>query len=197
MNTIRNTLEDFECREGFLKCNNGFQCYNATWRCDDKIFCSDGSDEKGCGVHSRWRSRQGVDRDYYLQSMVERSREGDTVAAEWSLCLSGVSTTCDDGRRCFLDFLRCDGQAACADGSDEHHCLNYTCPPEKVKCADLETCVFREYVCDGVRHCADGSDELSCGTPIRQEPRTSTTQRRRPATKRRQLAAPSPRGGGR
>ncbi|XP_014666273.1 PREDICTED: low-density lipoprotein receptor-like [Priapulus caudatus] len=80
----------------------------------------------------------------------------------WSLCLKDVSLPCSDQKRCYLQELRCDGRMACADGSDEWNCQNFTCSPEKVKCGDNIVCIWWDWICDGVEQCPDASDEARC-----------------------------------
>uniref|UniRef100_A0A8C6ZA62 Uncharacterized protein n=1 Tax=Nothoprocta perdicaria TaxID=30464 RepID=A0A8C6ZA62_NOTPE len=70
----------------------------------------------------------------------------------------------------------CDGEADCADGSDETRC-GRPCPLQHLPCAQGAQCVPYDHLCDGVPHCRDGSDESAerCGE---RPPRRS--QRREP-----------------
>lgn len=65
---------------------------------------------------------------------------------------------CDNGQ-CVASSLRCDGDLACTDNSDERDCA---CLSSELKCGN-GNCVRVNNLCDGVQHCPDGSDEANCG----------------------------------
>lgn len=65
---------------------------------------------------------------------------------------------CDNGQ-CVASSLRCDGDLACTDNSDERDCA---CLSSELKCGN-GNCVRVSNLCDGVQHCPDGSDEANCG----------------------------------
>ena len=71
------------------------------------------------------------------------------VACEWT-CKDKTSNRCSEG----TIYLRCDGHADCADGSDEKGCPTFTCKDG--------THVPAPERCDGFSDCADGSDEADC-----------------------------------
>ena len=64
---------------------------------------------------------------------------------------------CDNGQ-CVASSLRCDGDLACTDNSDERDCA---CLSSELKCGN-GNCVRVNNLCDGVQHCPDGSDEANC-----------------------------------
>ena len=66
---------------------------------------------------------------------------------------------CDNGQ-CVASSLRCDGDMACTDNSDEQDCA---CLSNELKCGNGD-CVPVTNLCDGVEHCPDGSDEANCGS---------------------------------
>lgn len=68
---------------------------------------------------------------------------------------------CDNGE-CVASSLRCDGDIACLDKSDENNCA---CLSDELKCDD-GSCVHVTKLCDGVKDCAEGSDETNCGEEL-------------------------------
>lgn len=66
--------------------------------------------------------------------------------------------SCDNGQ-CVASSLRCDGDMACLDNSDEHNC---TCLSVEFKCGS-GACIHVTKLCDGVKDCPEGSDETNCG----------------------------------
>ncbi|XP_078375556.1 uncharacterized protein LOC144658924 [Oculina patagonica] len=67
---------------------------------------------------------------------------------------------CDNGE-CVSSSLRCDGDMACLDNSDEQNCA---CLSNEFKC-DRGACVHVTKLCDGVKDCPEGSDETNCAKP--------------------------------
>ena len=65
---------------------------------------------------------------------------------------------CDNGQ-CVASSLRCDGDMACLDNSDEQNCA---CSSDEFKCGS-GACVHVTKLCDGVKDCPEGSDETNCG----------------------------------
>ena len=65
---------------------------------------------------------------------------------------------CDNGQ-CIASSLRCDGDMACLDNSDEQNCA---CLSDEFNCGS-GTCVDVTELCDGVKDCPEGSDETNCG----------------------------------
>ena len=59
--------------------------------------------------------------------------------------------------------MRCDGDLACLDKSDEKDC---TCLSDQLNCV-TGGCVPVIALCDGRNDCPDGSDELKCGEFVR------------------------------
>lgn len=69
---------------------------------------------------------------------------------------------CDNGE-CVSSSLRCDGDMACLDNSDEQNCA---CLSNEFKC-DRGACVHVTKLCDGVKDCPEGSDETNCGRKVK------------------------------
>lgn len=65
---------------------------------------------------------------------------------------------CDNGQ-CVMSSLRCDGDVACLDESDEKDCA---CLSNEFKCND-GLCLHLTKLCDGQKDCSEGSDEANCG----------------------------------
>uniref|UniRef100_A0A8C6QBC8 Low density lipoprotein receptor-related protein 8, apolipoprotein e receptor n=1 Tax=Nothobranchius furzeri TaxID=105023 RepID=A0A8C6QBC8_NOTFU len=80
---------------------------------------------------------------------------------------STTEFACKNGQ-CLPSRWRCDGEAECADGSDEAEaiCSRQTCPPEKFDCGGITSkCVSLSWRCDGERDCENGADEEQCACP--------------------------------
>ncbi|GLG98228.1 Modular serine protease, partial [Gryllus bimaculatus] len=70
---------------------------------------------------------------------------------------------CNSGQ-CVDQFVICDGEKNCDDGSDEtsRACQNIGCPSYAYRCA-YGACVNSGARCNNKQECADGSDEAGCG----------------------------------
>ena len=55
----------------------------------------------------------------------------------------------------------CDGKIDCPGGSDENHCMNYSCTGLFL-CQSISQCVLIADDCDGVKDCVNGDDEFNC-----------------------------------
>lgn len=78
------------------------------------------------------------------------------------MCGAG-ETECADGYGCVKTSQMCDGQAQCADGSDERNCTqNRGCMPGDWTCRN-KLCIPIELRCNGRNDCVDDSDEEACG----------------------------------
>ena len=64
---------------------------------------------------------------------------------------------CKNGE-CVKENLRCDGDSACTDDSDEDNC---ECPYNKFACLDGK-CLPASAVCNGINDCSKGDDENNC-----------------------------------
>lgn len=63
-------------------------------------------------------------------------------------------------RGCVAAAVRCNGDYACDDKSDEKHCP--PCHNGYFECTLEKRCIDHSLVCDGASHCSDGSDEQFC-----------------------------------
>ncbi|KAK3521954.1 hypothetical protein QTP70_020467, partial [Hemibagrus guttatus] len=70
---------------------------------------------------------------------------------------------CFDGTLCVMRSLVCDGQAQCADRSDELNCNQYAgCLSGDWTCKN-SICISLSLRCNGFNDCGDNSDEEGCG----------------------------------
>ncbi|XP_064364124.1 SCO-spondin-like [Dromaius novaehollandiae] len=139
------------CAPGQLLCPDG-SCIGSAKVCDGTWDCGDGSDESP-----------------------ERCAAARATAVPASLLTVPANRTaappcgryefpCGSGG-CKPRGWVCDGEADCADGSDELGC-NRTCGLERFPCALGAECIPYAQLCDGVPHCRDRSDESAdnCGS---------------------------------
>lgn len=136
---------------------DGFECFNETQRCDGKMDCESGLDEKDCQVCSpdERPCRSGRGCYTYEQTCdlkpdcVDNTDETDCEYA----CTGRYK--CIDGRGCYSEIERCDGVRNCEDRSDEANCYR------RFQCDDGNYIPHSEW-CDGLENCKDGSDEQGC-----------------------------------
>ncbi|XP_029018451.1 very low-density lipoprotein receptor [Betta splendens] len=125
-------------------------CLAANLLCDGVKNCLDGTDEANC--------EQLIENGYSKE-------EGTDVAAAFvgsSSSMCGFSQKpCRDNIGCVPYNHLCDGEADCADGSDEDQCLS-ECEMDQFQCAHRKKCIEKSQRCDGVPQCQDRSDELGC-----------------------------------
>ncbi|XP_066507849.1 prolow-density lipoprotein receptor-related protein 1 [Hoplias malabaricus] len=163
------------CKSPSVLCEGTSICISQTLRCDGKMDCPDGSDEKSC-LNSCPKMGDFLCKDRRIcieRSLVcdgnpdcaDGSEEMDcpTIATKITAplrCRLG-SKLCNDSSDCVLLDHVCDGETDCKDGSDEEGC-DLQCNPGQFQCVRGKKCIERKQVCDGTPQCQDGSDELNC-----------------------------------
>lgn len=116
-------------------------------RCDGKIDCPDGTDERDCGQKKDCEPNEfacnnfeclpkmfkcdsdldcidGSDEVACVPSKMHNSTESKAKVE----CVMGHGYFCDNGTKCVLPAQLCDGKRDCVDGSDEEgsHCQTST-----------------------------------------------------------------------
>ncbi|XP_058821183.1 basement membrane-specific heparan sulfate proteoglycan core protein isoform X2 [Topomyia yanbarensis] len=148
-----------QCNGYQFRCLSDSKCIPLEKRCNRRLDCIDGSDEKGC-------ARCDKD-DFHCDNgyCIPRKQRCD----RWHQCSDGSDEkdcdksctsnefTCHSGD-CIDKSYVCNGIQDCLDGSDEHNCSRQC---SEFTCSD-NSCVPKEKICDGFNDCMDGSDEFAC-----------------------------------
>lgn len=133
-------------KDSQFKCNSG-KCIPLSWRCDGDEDCPDADDEKDC---------KAITCDPLREFQCTRDS---------ALPLHSSSIR-DLRARCIPRNWVCDGEADCADASDERGCHNITCGADQFTCEEFKghsrVCIPLNWRCDGQNDCVDMSDEANC-----------------------------------
>ncbi|XP_077862656.1 uncharacterized protein LOC102808992 [Saccoglossus kowalevskii] len=148
--------DDCECIDKKeYKCSDTGRCIKSSKRCDGVDDCVDGNDEKNCEFC------------YFLSRKHADKHAPNYICQLTQLQLSNTFFQCDDGRTCFPQYYRCDGDFDCLDKTDETGCANRSISDDNVTCPDTmfkceEKCIQDMWVCDGFVDCLDAKDEIGC-----------------------------------
>ena len=100
-------------------CKRSFYCADGTFtmtgRCDQKLDCPDGADERGC--------REFVCGDVLVSAALECDPENCPPTLPHPFCVASDPSRflCDDGTEVDISLV-CDGNPDCANGRDEQYC---------------------------------------------------------------------------
>ncbi|KAK4295458.1 hypothetical protein Pmani_031978 [Petrolisthes manimaculis] len=124
------------CRDAAGEC----MCVGNELRCDGRLDCPGGEDERGC-----------------------RREHCDGLPPIKANCTGPDQFNCSNGVYCVSVLWLCDGDFDCLDRSDEANCTKNMCKATDHRCGDGH-CIYGNWVCDGEPDCSDESDERSCNT---------------------------------
>ena len=160
-----------------FRCSTSGECLELSHRCDDKLDCLDGSDEKNCEDKSKLKcdvsqfmckdGRQCIP----VSQRCDSHYNCDDMSDEDECTTTLKDNRCRDNQmQCQSGFCldvtqRCDGHDDCGDGWDEREelCEKVDCPKDFFKCTSGQ-CVPSSAVCNSKIDCADSSDEhADCG----------------------------------
>ncbi|XP_065093365.1 very low-density lipoprotein receptor-like isoform X1 [Ochlerotatus camptorhynchus] len=156
-------FEGDECGVHEFQCLLDRVCIPMEYRCNSRLDCFDGSDEKGCesckeddfhcdNGHCIPMS-QRCDRFHQCSDgSDEKGCKTETCSTQEFTCLSG---------ECINDRDYCNGIADCDDGSDERDCPRKCDDRYEFTCSD-GSCIAKENHCNDNDDCPDGSDEIGC-----------------------------------
>ncbi|XP_063693303.1 low-density lipoprotein receptor-like [Bolinopsis microptera] len=161
----------FVCPEGETKCGDVDECVPNSGLCNGAAACSNGFDEspelcasyqcpaeyEKCADGLQCFQSAGKCDKYKVSHCNDKS---DDMGCDCKL----NEMMCADGNGCALVLKKCDGQAQCADGSDESDDICYdlgVCSKGTKLCTSGNQCISIATMCDGTVNCDDGSDEDS------------------------------------
>uniref|UniRef100_A0AC35U3P2 EGF-like domain-containing protein n=1 Tax=Rhabditophanes sp. KR3021 TaxID=114890 RepID=A0AC35U3P2_9BILA len=166
INPARNcTAEQFKCTSG--------QCIQKSFECDNEADCLDGSDENNeCANRdcpkgwTRCATSYRCIPDWAICSdtSADHCRDGN-ADQKCPACDPVGEFKCADSNKCIPQRWKCDGEADCADMSDE---LDPSCGGTSRPCSESEfrcdngKCIPDSKVCDGSINCPTGIDEDNC-----------------------------------
>ncbi|MGH0153390.1 UNVERIFIED_CONTAM: hypothetical protein FKN15_041923 [Acipenser sinensis] len=143
------------CAPGQLVCGDG-SCLGREKVCDGVPDCQDGADESEAHCHGVTTEPVATTTPGSTGSTPRTGPSTGPCSEREFQCVSG---------ECKPRAWLCDGEADCADGSDEQSC-NWTCRADEYLCQGSGECIRYEQLCDGTPHCRDHSDESldNCGS---------------------------------
>ncbi|XP_058879421.1 SCO-spondin [Acipenser ruthenus] len=143
------------CAPGQLVCGDG-SCLGREKVCDGVPDCQDGADESEAHCHGVTTEPVATTTPGSPGSTPRTGPSTGPCSEREFQCVSG---------ECKPRAWLCDGEADCADGSDEQSC-NWTCRADEYLCQGSGECIRYEQLCDGTPHCRDHSDESldNCGS---------------------------------
>lgn len=156
---------------GFI-CSTSGECLESSQKCNHKVECLDGSDErdcvsspdiKKCGV-SQFMCKDGrqciplsqrCDKNLNCR---DSSDESNCTTIEKTEHCKSTQLRCPSGH-CLDVTFRCDGKDDCEDKFDEREDVCQSdCPTDFFKCASGQ-CIPKEFECNSFIDCNDISDE--------------------------------------
>ncbi|BES90212.1 low density lipoprotein receptor-related protein 12 [Nesidiocoris tenuis] len=160
------------CQDDEFRCHNRV-CLPESMRCDGKIQCIDGSDERGCSTYCS--SLGKVPCDLAGSTCYDNRTQRCNGFPD---CPSGIDEKgCIVGEECahrcrtvgcYTASQRCDGFFDCIDstdelgcGCDDGDCSGRLCIGAKKICSNAK-CLHPSLWCDGNDDCGDNSDEENC-----------------------------------
>lgn len=111
----------------------------------DNNICD--TSQGACVIACHYHAGCGV-----LQSIADDEEPPDSYSRCVSQCIEPFR--CDGGATTIDARWRCDGQADCSDGADEHGCQYFECDDGQLVSHDAR--------CNEWDECGDGSDEEDC-----------------------------------
>nr|UBB95780.1 vitellogenin receptor [Dipetalogaster maximus] len=156
-------IDIVECKLNEYRCSDG-QCLSSVHRCDRKVDCPGGEDEKDCEhiIHCQPGTHKCGD------VCLPNNKPCHEHSCQHKDCLPHTTCLpndfrCDSGM-CIPNEYKCDMKADCDDQSDEKDCIKKTCDPLLEFRCDSGKCIPASWMCDGQIDCNDASDENSnCG----------------------------------
>ncbi|XP_077863520.1 uncharacterized protein LOC144347540 [Saccoglossus kowalevskii] len=155
-------------KESICGYSHPYLCIDRSWClytnqiCNGAQDCDDGSDEVDC------------DSETGNQDVTDFTPFHTKVFIDNEVCGYNHQYLCVDGSLCIYEYMICNGNRDCDDGTDEVDCDNDPIPTKPylalglcnestpILCVDGSYCIPERLMCSGIAECLDYSDEIGC-----------------------------------
>ncbi|KAK9892226.1 hypothetical protein WA026_019028 [Henosepilachna vigintioctopunctata] len=168
-------LQTHMCSSDHFQCIIDLTCIPASYQCDGKVNCPDGTDEAiiplgpcmnvTCNPNQLKCDNICIMKEWVCDGEKDCSNGMDEHPDMCAKQCSAVQFKCKLSNRCIPQIWKCDSQYDCGidDKSDEEECKTRECEKTEFTCKNNK-CIPIDSYCNGIPDCTDGSDEIECAT---------------------------------